>query len=104
LRGMNDQIGAGWGNNGQRILVRTELEEETGAEQGGPACLFAHHHDNPDGPIGMEFGPAPIGFESHALVCATQGVPEQLSQLRLDDEGEVYAEWDREYDASAGVA
>ncbi|MFK7989405.1 MAG: GMC oxidoreductase [Sandaracinaceae bacterium] len=104
ITGLNDEIGNHWGNNGQRILARTNLSEDTGAEQGGPACIFLHHHDNPDSPIGMEFGPAPIGFESNSLVCATQGIPDQLGQLRLDADGEVFAEWDRSYDEAAGRA
>lgn len=104
LSGLNDQIGANWGNNGQRILARGGLAEETGAEQGGPACIFVHHHDNPEGPIGMEFGPAPLGTELNTLISATQGVPERLGKLVLDEDGEVTAEWDRSYDASAGRA
>lgn len=101
---LNDQIGQAWGNNGQRILMRGELTEETGAFQGGPACIFIHHHDNPEGIIGMEYGPAPIGFENHSLVSATQGVPDRLGSLELDADGEVTPIWDRENDASAGRA
>lgn len=104
LRGLNDQVGERWGNNGQRILARGGLAEDTGAEQGGPACIFVHHHDNLEGPIGMEFGPAPLGTELHTLISATQGVPDRLGRLVLDQEGEVTPEWDRTYDASAGRA
>ncbi|HJL18988.1 MAG TPA: GMC oxidoreductase [Sandaracinaceae bacterium LLY-WYZ-13_1] len=104
LPGLNDEVGANWGNNGQRILARGGLAEETGAEQGGPACIFVHHHDNPEGPIGMEFGPAPLGSEMHTLVSATQGVPERLGRLVLNADGEVTTEWERSYDESAGRA
>lgn len=111
LPGLNDQVGEAWGNNGQRILVRGELDEPTGANHGGPACVFVHHHDNPEGPIGMEFGPAPIGFEHNCLVSATQGVPERLGRLQLDVQtvGDeeiigIVPEWDRSWDASAGRA
>ncbi|MCA9610595.1 MAG: GMC family oxidoreductase [Myxococcales bacterium] len=101
---LNDQIGQAWGNNGQRILMRGELSEETGAEQGGPACIFVHHHDNPEGVIGMEYGPAQIGFETHGLISATQGVPDRLGSLELNDRDEVVPVWDRDNDASAGRA
>lgn len=101
---LNDQIGKNWGNNGQRILARGNLAEETGAEQGGPACIFIKDPDGPDGPIGMEFGPAPIGFEHHCLISATQGVPTQLGELALDGDGEVTPVWDRSYDEQAGIA
>jgi len=111
LPDLNDQVGEAWGNNGQRILVRTGLSEMTGAEQGGPACVFIDHHDNPEGPIGMEFGPAPIGFEHNCLVSATQGVPEQLGRLRLEvtmvgdeERVDIVPEWSRDWDASAGRA
>jgi len=104
LGSLSDQVGMNWGNNGQRILARGELTVETGAEQGGPACIFIHDHDNPHGAIGMEYGPAPIGFEHHCLVSATQGVPERLGSLELDEQGEIRPIWDRSNDASAGEA
>lgn len=104
LPNLNDRVGEAWGNNGQRILIRGELSEPTGEYQGGPACIFVHHHDNPHGPIGMEYGPAPIGFEHNCLISATQGVPETLGRLVLDAGGEVTADWDRANDASAGEA
>ncbi|MBN4049507.1 GMC family oxidoreductase [bacterium AH-315-N03] len=104
MPGLNDQIGASWGNNGQRIITRGNLTEETGAFQGGPACIFVHHHDNPEGPIGMEYGPAPLGFEHNCLISATQGIPDTLGSLELDDAGEVQPIWDRANDASAGRA
>ena len=104
LTGLNDQVGEAWGNNGQRIAIRGNLTDDTGASQGGPACVFIHHHDNPEGGIGMEFGPAPIGFEHHCLVSATQGIPDRLGRLVLDADGEVTPEWERSYDESAGRA
>ena len=104
LPNLNDQIGAAWGNNGQRIQARGNLPDNTGAEQGGPACVFIHDHDNPEGPIGMEYGPAPIGSEHHCLISATQGVPDRLGSLELDAAGEVQPIWDRNNDASAGRA
>ncbi|MEZ4338615.1 MAG: hypothetical protein R3B82_18490 [Sandaracinaceae bacterium] len=58
--------------------MRGELSEETGAEQGGPACIFVHHR--PRGVIGMEYGPAQIGFETHGLISATQGVPDRSAR------------------------
>jgi cholesterol oxidase len=104
LANLSDRIGESWGNNGQRIQVRSGLEESTGANQGGPACVFIHDHDNPYGPIGMEFGPAQLGFEHNCLISATQGVPDRLGRLVLDESGEVTPEWDRAYDASAEMA
>ncbi|MGE0787425.1 MAG: GMC oxidoreductase [Sandaracinaceae bacterium] len=101
---LNDQVGKNWGNNGQRILVRGNLSEETGAEQGGPACILIQEPDGPDGPLGMEFGPAPIGYEHHCLVSATQGVPDTLGELAIGDDGEIKPVWDRTNDASAGRA
>lgn len=104
LSSLNDQIGKNWGNNGQRILARLNLNEPTGAEQGGPACILIQEPEFGEGPIGMEFGAAHIGFEHNCLVSATQGVPDRLGELTLDDEGEVTTVWDRSYDEQAGVA
>ena len=103
LPNLNDQIGKSWGNNGQRILSRNVLDS-LGLEQGGPACVFVHDHDNPEGPIGMEFGPAPIPLPLNMLVSATQGVPERLGELQLDLDDEIRPVWDRAFDASAGRA
>jgi cholesterol oxidase len=102
LPGLNDQVGESWGNNGQRILVRSGLED-VGVYHGGPACIFVHDHDNPHGAIGMEFGPAPLGFEHNCLISATQGIPDQLGRLVLNAEDEVEPEWDRAYDENAGL-
>lgn len=104
LANLSDQVGERWGNNGQRIQVRSGLEEMTLGHQGGPACVFVHDHDNPHGPIGMEFGPAPIGFEHRCLISATQGVPDRLGRLVLTQDGEVTTEWDASYDANAELA
>lgn len=103
LPNLSDAVGEGWGNNGQRILVRSGVAEETGMPQGGPACIFIHHHDNPHGALGMEFGPAPVNLPGY-LICATQGVPDRLGRLVLNDQDEVEPEWDRSYDANAGMA
>jgi cholesterol oxidase len=104
LPNLNDNVGAYWGNNGQRILLRGNLDVPTGPYQGGPACIFIHHHDNPNGPIGMEYGPAPLGFEHNCLISATQGVPDTLGRLVLDANGEITTDWDRNNDMNAGLA
>lgn len=103
LPNLNDQIGEAWGNNGQRIMVRSNIPSETGTVQGGPACIFIHHHDNPHGAIGMEYGPAPVSIDQ-TLICATQGIPDTLGRLVLNDEDEVETDWDPNNDANAGMA
>ncbi len=103
LPSLNDQVGEAWGNNGQRILERSSVPDDTGLLQGGPACMFIHHHDNPHGAIGMEFGPAPINLPNY-LISATQGIPDRLGRLVLNDEDEVEADWDPTNDTNAGMA
>ncbi len=100
LPNLGDRVGEAWGNNGLRIMVRSGVEDVTAMPQGGPACIFVHDHDNPYGPIGMEFGAAPVGLAGY-LIHGTQGVPDRLGRLVLNDEDEVEPEWEREYDKSA---
>jgi cholesterol oxidase len=100
LPNLSDRVGEAWGNNGLRIKVRRGVPDVTAMPQGGPACIFVHDHDNPHGPIGMEFGAAPVGLEGF-LIHGTQGVPDQLGKLVLNDEDEVEAEWDPSNDVSA---
>jgi cholesterol oxidase len=100
LPSLNDQVGQNWGNNGQRIFARTGLTESVGPVQGGPACIIINDHDNAEGPIGIEYGPAPL-FEDGALISACQGRPDTLGSLTLDEEGNVTTVWDLENDASA---
>ncbi len=103
LPNLGDGVGEGWGNNGLHILERGDVPEDTGLLQGGPACIFIHNHENPYGAIGMEFGPAPINLPGY-LICATQGVPDRLGRLVLDEDGEVTTEWDPTNDESAVMA
>ena len=100
LPNLSDRVGDAWGNNGLRIKVRSGVPDVTGMPQGGPACIFVHDHENPHGPIGMEFGAAPVGLEGY-LIHGTQGVPDRLGRLVLNDEDEVEAEWDVSNDMSA---
>ncbi len=100
---LSDKVGEAWGNNGQRILVRTGIADSMPVNEGGPACIFIHNHDTPHGPVGMEFGPAPVGID-HTLISATEGVPDQLGRLVLNDQDEVEPDWDTSYDANAGMA
>jgi cholesterol oxidase len=104
LPNLSDRVGESWGNNGQRIGVRGNLDETLGGEQGGPACIFVHDHDNPYGPVGMEYGPALLPFEHECLIGAIQSVPERLGRLVLDEDGEVTTDWDPAYDARSDMA
>lgn len=103
LPNLSDRVGEAWGNNALRIMVRSGVEEVTAMPQGGPACIFIHDHDNPYGVVGMEFGAAPVGLSGH-VIHGTQGVPDRLGRLVLNDEDEVEPEWEREYDATAQMA
>ena len=90
---LSAEIGQGWGNNGQHLLVRGNLSVETGITQGGPACSYMHYHDNPVGPLGVEFGPAPFGFEHNCLINPSSGIPDSFGQLVLNADDEINVEW-----------
>jgi cholesterol oxidase len=60
LTRLNDEIGKGWSNNGDFMLVRTNLRRTVGVRQGGPGIALIHDDDNPFGPTVMQHSPMPF--------------------------------------------
>ncbi len=102
LPNLSDEVGRGWGNNGQSLTVRGSLTENVGAWQGGPACIFVHDLDNPIGPVTIEQAPAPFGFESHSLIHPSSGVCDQLATSSWDPMSDrLVIDWHDEYSRTA---
>jgi cholesterol oxidase len=102
---LSDEVGRGWGNNGQSLTVRGGFPEEVGAWQGGPACIFLHDLDNPIGPVTIEHAPAAFGSECHCMIQPASGVCDQLASASWDPETDRIAiDWRDEYAATARAA
>lgn len=105
LPALPEEIGTGFGNNGQHIKARTNVVPDPaaagfGTTQAGPACAMLFDHDNR---IAMENGPAPLGGAT--LIGTGQGIPEGRGRFRWDAmAGKVTVDWEASYDAQAAEA
>lgn len=96
------EIGERWGQNGQHILVRGQLTENTGALQGGPPFVVIRDLDNAIAPVTMEYGAAAWGFESHKLICPSSSIPDAYGGFRYDaSQDRALLEWDPASKATA---
>ncbi|MDI9913978.1 GMC oxidoreductase [Rhodococcus sp. IEGM 1379] len=57
---LNDQVGKGFGNNGDFLIARGLLRRDCGAKQGGPGVALMYDDDNPYGPISMSWEASPF--------------------------------------------
>ncbi len=105
LPDLPEEIGSGFGNNGQHIKARTNVVPDAaaagfGSTQAGPACTMLFDHDNR---IAMENGPAPIAGAT--LIGTGQGIPSGRGQFRWDAAmGKVTVDWEASHDAQAAQA
>lgn len=68
LSKLNDEIGKGWGNNGNVMAMRTMINEDTGATQCTVPVTAYGNLDNPVTPLLAEQAPFPIGIELRQLL------------------------------------
>jgi len=93
---LNDEVGRGWGSNGNALFLRTGLADPTGL-QGAPTGAAVDHLDNPVAPLFIEHVWYPLG-ECHCLLALGMAVISHRGQFTYDaarDEAVL------EYDASA---
>lgn len=69
-----DGLGTQVGNNGDRIYAWEALTENTGAPQGGPACMGYLDWASPGTALTIVHGPVPIPVESHIMSIIGYGV------------------------------
>ncbi len=68
LTNLNDEVGKGWGNNGNVYALRTALWDSTGQWQGGPPSSGIKYYDNPIAPLYIEHPQLPLGLDLHYLL------------------------------------
>ncbi|MFO0685609.1 MAG: GMC oxidoreductase [Sandaracinus sp.] len=102
IEGLPDSVGEGFGNNGQHIVARKNVGVDLPERQAGPACAMIFDYDMK---IGMENGPAPLGFANQILISTGQGVPDSRGTLTWDaTRGKVVPHWTPAIDQSAADA
>lgn len=74
LPDLNDEIGKGWGNNGNVEALRTNIGEYTGFFQGGPPAAAIADYDNPVAPIFIEHPQLPLGIDCSCLLYFGIGI------------------------------
>lgn len=86
---LNGDVGRYWGNNGLRLYLRVLVPERTGAFQGGPTSVGIMKWDDPANAVTVEFGPAPLPIETHAMPLPGIGICDPVGRFEyvplLDD-------------------
>jgi cholesterol oxidase len=77
-------LGTEFGTNGDRIYSWTNLSENTGALQGGPACLGVKDWDDPNTALTVVHGPIPVPVESHVMSVIGYGVTPVRGSFQYD--------------------
>jgi len=71
---LTDEVGRGWGNNGNVEVLRGEVGASTGRWQGGPPARAVADFDNPISPLFIEHPQFPLGLECRCLLYFGIGV------------------------------
>lgn len=74
LPDLDEQVGKGWGNNGNVYALRTLIPESTGRWQGGPPASAIKDYDNPIAPLYIEHPQLPLGLDLHYLLYFGMGI------------------------------
>ncbi|WP_433260414.1 GMC oxidoreductase [Actinosynnema sp. CS-041913] len=105
LPDLPDGVGRYWGNNGDRIHLRTLAPGPTLPRQGGPACVGADDWAAPTGPATVQHLPLPFGFETRSTVLVCMGLPDGYGAFHYDTgTGESGLTWPTGADSGAGRA
>jgi cholesterol oxidase len=91
---LNDEVGKGWGNNGNAYALRLGIRESTGRVQGGPPALGLNALDHPLTPVFIEHPQFPVGIDLHALMYFSIGLTPTRGQfLYIREKDEVVIDW-----------
>ena len=74
LPALNDEVGAGWGNNGNAYALRLGICDSTGQIQGGPPAVGIDALDNDLTPLFIEHPHLPVGLDFHGLLYFSIGI------------------------------
>lgn len=94
LPALNDEVGKGWGNNGNAYALRLGIPDSTGRVQGGPPSLGLDALDHPLTPVFIEHPQFPLGIDLHALMYFSIGITPTRGQFRyVPERDEVVIDW-----------
>ncbi|MFE9825174.1 GMC oxidoreductase [Streptomyces sp. NPDC005791] len=80
-----DGLGEGWGTNGDRIYAWTNLQEDFGAEQGGPVVYGSKAWDDPaTANTIIQASLPPLGLNSRTTMLVGFGVSADRGRFRYD--------------------
>ncbi|MFW7381730.1 MAG: GMC oxidoreductase [Oligoflexus sp.] len=100
---LNDEVGRGWGNNGNAYALRLGLEA-TGRWHGGPPAVGIKDYDNPMGPLFIEHPQLPIGIEFFGLLYFAIGITPTRGHFYYDQQqDEVKLSWPKSDPGQAKV-
>lgn len=100
ISNLPDALGAGWGTNGDRIMVWTNLNEDFGAIQGGPVIYGSKEWADPQrANTVIQASIPPVGLDLRSTMLVGFGVSDKRGKWRynpLTDESTL--DWQREGD------
>jgi cholesterol oxidase len=79
-----DELGTQVGNNGDRIYAWSNPSLNTGALQGGPACIGVKFWSDPSTAHTIVHGPVPVPAESHVMTIIGYGVTPARGAFHYD--------------------
>lgn len=104
LPNLNDEVGRGFGNNGNAYALRWRLKEKTGRVQGGPPALGINELDNPLTPLFIEHPQLPVGIDIHGLLYFGIGITPTRGTFRYEPESDsVTIDWPKKDEGQAKV-
>lgn len=104
LPGLPDEIGQGWGNNGDRLFGLVGVNENLGTLQGGTICGGVVAWDSDD-PVTLEPEPLPTPVEARLLPVFGMGIPEGRGQFVYNSlTGQARLNWPSDADARSREA
>ncbi len=81
---LNEEIGRGWGNNGNVEVLRGNVGALTGKWQGGPPARAVEDYDNPVSPLFIEHPQLPLGIECRCLLYFGIGIHSTRGHFTYD--------------------
>lgn len=101
---LNEEVGAGFGTNGDRFIVLTGLPDQTFAHQGGPPAFLARDYPTPHGAVSMFHIPLPMPAETGSMALLGMGKPSGFGTFRFEPlTGQVVRDWPIDGDRDAGL-
>lgn len=94
LADLNEEVGSGWGPNGNAFAFRSGLKESTGNIHSSPPTLTVKHHENPISPVNAMQDIFPIGIDLKMLLMIGQPYIETRGKFVYNaSTGQASLEW-----------